>query len=228
MFETPPKLENTMKIADFKRVLPIFNLILEAHLASSHRCDPPTSTSSTGGLEMPWYLKEVARNLFLQSTSSIGSPLNWSSNALLASLTALPATWNNDIFRGALTSSEKIHEFTRIHFLHDDFQAVKIAQVALLILTIQCLELTSKCFSTFYQTFLSFPGERTSFIPCLGFHTPAPGWHESGLVCVTILTCSNRKWICRVHHFTVQVSLLQYNTYVWFLAACLRMPRTSF
>ena len=145
MFETPPKLENTMKIADFKRVLPIFNLILEAHLASSHRCDPPTSTSSTGGLEMPWYLKEVAsnlflqstsstgglempwylkevaRNLFLQSTSSIGNPLNWSSNALLASLTALPATWNNDIFRGALTSSEKIHEFTRIHFLHDDF-----------------------------------------------------------------------------------------------------------
>ena len=76
MFETPPKLENTMKIADFKRVLPIFNLILEAHLASSHRCDPPTSTSSTGGLEMPWYLKEVARNLFLQSTSSIGNPLN--------------------------------------------------------------------------------------------------------------------------------------------------------
>ena len=32
MFKTPPKLKNTMKIADFKRVLSIF----KAHLASSN------------------------------------------------------------------------------------------------------------------------------------------------------------------------------------------------
>jgi hypothetical protein len=67
MFKTPPKLENTMKIADFKRVLSIF----KAHLASSN-----LHQLYRRPLEMPWYLKEVARNLFLRSTSSIGNPLN--------------------------------------------------------------------------------------------------------------------------------------------------------
>ena len=50
MFKTPPKLENTMKIADFKRVLSIF----KAHLASSN-----LHQLYRRPLEMPWYLKEL-------------------------------------------------------------------------------------------------------------------------------------------------------------------------